>query len=68
MIRVLLNLEQHSVEEVEKEWARIARLGGLRRREVGALGLRCGEKAIPLRLVQGLRSCGAHDARRFTHG
>ena len=51
-----------------KEWTRIARLGGLSRREVAALGLRDGEEAIPIRLVPCLRSYGAHDARMLTHG
>ncbi len=51
-----------------KEWTRIARLGGLSRREVAALGLRDGEKAIPVRLVRCLRSYGAHDARMLTQG
>jgi Nucleotidyl transferase AbiEii toxin, Type IV TA system len=51
-----------------KERARIARLGGLSRREVAALGLRDDEETIPIRLVRCLRSYSDHDARMFTHG
>lgn len=46
----------------------MARLGGLSRGEVAALGQRDGEEAITVRLVPCLRRYGAHDAQRFTYG